>query len=274
MSEVYEGLHAPSGRTVAVKVLSAEWCLHPELVARFLNEAQALQRLRHARIVTAFSSGTLPNGPPFIILEWLPVGLHQVLAREEGALSPRLAVHVARQLAEALAALHAQGIVHRDLKPANVLLAREERPSLDVKLADLGLAKLPPSKAVPEGEGEDGPLAISPVSTGGGAMLGTWDYMAPEQWIASKCVDPKTDVYALGVLLFQMLAGRLPFVAEQQKDLMYLHLLEPPPLGLLGDAVSAELRGLISEMLSKKAAPRPTMSCVVVRLASLLDGLL
>jgi serine/threonine-protein kinase len=273
MSEVYEGRHALSGRAVAVKVLSAEWCIHPELVARFLNEAQALQRLRHARIVTAFSSGILPEGPPFIILEWLPVGLHQVLEREKGALSPRLAANVARQLAEALAALHAQGIVHRDLKPANVLMARQDRSILEVKLADLGLAKVP-SKAAPGGGGEGSPLSISPVSTGGGALLGTWDYMAPEQWIASKGVDPKADVYALGVLLFQMLAGRLPFVAEQQKDLMYLHLLEPPPLGLLGGTVPADLRGLVSEMLNKKAGPRPTMSYVVGRLASLLDGLL
>jgi len=260
MGEVYEGRHVSTGHPVAVKVLYPEWCLHPEVIARFLNEAHALQRLQHARIVTAFAWGTLPDGPPFMLLEWLPSNLHQALERAGGALPPRAAVRVATQLAEALEALHAQGLIHRDLKPANVLLARENLDALEVKLADLGLAKAleaPPSLAVP-------------VSTGGSALLGTWEYMAPEQWIQSKHVDPKADVYALGVLVFQLLTGRLPFVAGQQKDWMYFHLMEPPPLHLLDGLVPQPTVALIARMLSKKASPRPAMHEVAEQLGKAL----
>lgn len=260
MSEVYEGRHVNSGHPVAVKVLSPEWCLQPEVVARFLNEARALQRLRHARIVKTFACGTLPEGAPFMILEWLPVDLHQVLSRAEGPLSSQAAVRIAWQLADALAALHDHGLVHRDLKPANVLLARDEPTALEIKLADLGLAKVLPD--------ETAARAALPVSTGGGTLLGTWDYMAPEQWIQSKSVDPRADVYALGVLLFQLLTGRLPFIAEQQKDLMYLHLLEPPPLELLEGRGPVGLRTLLTGMLGKKPSQRPTMHEVLARLAA------
>ncbi|QRK06582.1 serine/threonine protein kinase [Archangium violaceum] len=265
MSEVYEGRHETLGHPVAVKVLFPEWNAHEKVVARFLNEARALQSLRHARIVTAFTYGTLPEGPPFMILEWLPVDLHQLLSRTGGPLPPGAAVRISAQLADALTALHERGIVHRDLKPANVLLAREELPSLEVKLADLGLAKVPPGGAEDHPDGGAGP-GPAPVSTGSSAMLGTWDYMAPEQWIESRRVDPKADVYALGVLLFQLVTGRLPFIAEQQKDLMYLHLMEPPALELLEGQVPVTLRDLVAGMLGKKPAQRPTMREVMERL--------
>ncbi|WP_239470205.1 serine/threonine-protein kinase [Archangium violaceum] len=268
MSEVYEARHGLDGNPVAVKVLSLEWCANEELVARFLNEARALEHLRHERIVTLFAYGTLPGGgSPFMVLEWLPVDLHQVLMHAGGPLSPSTAARITQQLAEALAALHNRGIVHRDLKPANVLLPREELTPLDVKLADLGLAKVLPGEAMPHPGGESKTLSSLPVSTGGSALLGTWDYMAPEQWIQSKAVTPKADVYALGVLFFQMLTGRLPFLAEQQKDLMYLHLLEPPRLDLLANSVPTTTRELLGRMLNKKPSPRPTMREVMEQLS-------
>ena len=260
MSEVYEGRHVTSGQPVAVKILAPEWSHQAEVVARFLNEARALQGLPHARIVKTFACGTLPEGSPFMVLEWLPVDLHQLLSRAKGPLPTQAAIHIAWQLADALAALHAHGLVHRDLKPANVLLAREAPTDWEVKLADLGLAKVLPN--------ETASRAALPVSTGGRTLLGTWDYMAPEQWIQSKGVDPKADVYALGVLSFQLLTGRLPFVAEQQKDLMYLHLLEPPPFELLGDRVPTGVRALLTGMLGKKPSQRPTMKEVMARLAA------
>lgn len=106
-----------------------------------------------------------------------------------------------------------------------------------------------------------------PVSTVGNTRLGTLDYMAPEQWKRSKSVDPKADVYALGVLLFEMLAGRLPFIPDEENDLMYLHLIVPPPLELLEGVAPAALCGLISRMLKKKPAERPTMREVLEQLA-------
>jgi len=267
-SDVYEARHLASGAPAAVKVLHGDWCLDREVVARFFNEALALQHLQHPRIVQNFDCGALPEGPPYMILEWLPVDLHQVLARAGSGFSPDVGARVAAQLAEALAALHAHGLVHRDLKPANVLLSEENPAVAEIKLADLGLAKLLSGDEVaPRAHNTPAPLAALPVSTGGSALLGTWEYMAPEQWVQSKNVDPRVDVYSLGVLLFQMLSGRLPFVAEQQKDWMYFHVMEAPPLSLLDGRAPAGLRELIARMMSKKPASRPTMREVVASLS-------
>jgi serine/threonine-protein kinase len=264
-SEVFEGRRAADGHAVAIKVLREEWREHPEVVARFLNEARALEHVRHANVVTIFDSGILPEGPPFMILEWLPFDLHHSLATAGGALSLRVAVCVAVQIGEALAALHDRGLVHRDLKPANVLLDRADLGAARVKLADLGLAKvLIDKQSSPSGEAR--PIAALPVSTGGSAVLGTCEYMAPEQWVESKRVDPKADVYSLGILLFQMLAGRLPFVADGQKDWMCYHVLAPPPLHLLEGAVPESALALVARMLSKKRSSRPTMREVLALL--------
>ncbi|TKD05304.1 serine/threonine-protein kinase [Polyangium fumosum] len=265
-SEVFEGCCTSDGHAVAIKVLREEWREHTEMVARFLNEARALEHVRHANIVTIFDSGTLPEGLPFMILEWLPVDLHHALANAGGALSLRVAVRVAVQIGNALAVLHDRGLVHRDLKPANVLLDRADLGAARIKLADLGLAKVLIDKYSLT-YGEAGQIAALPVSTGGSAVLGTCEYMAPEQWVESKRVDPKADIYSLGVLFFQMLAGRLPFVADGQKDWMCYHVLAPPPLHVLEGAMPARVVDLVARMLSKKPSPRPTMREVLDLLA-------
>lgn len=259
-SEVYEGRHRVTGEPVAVKVLRPEWCLHAEVVARFLNEAQALQGLHHPHLVSALALGTFPQGAPFMVLEWLPADLHQLLAESGGRLPLDTSVQLILQLAGALDALHANGLVHRDLKPANVLLAQRDSRALIAKLADLGLAKH---------IARESPLSSAiHVSTAGSALLGTWDYMAPEQWIQSKSVSPKADVYSLGVLWFQLLVGRLPFIARSEKDLMYHHLLELPPMELLGAQVPGSMRSLMARMLSKKTAERPTPREIQVLLSA------
>lgn len=251
-STVYAGRHATRREPVAVKVLSPEWCLHPEVVARFLNEARTLQELRHPHLVRALASGVLPQGLPFMVLEWQPEDLHEALARQGGRLPARDSVQVVRQLAEVLALLHARGLIHRDLKPANVLVARREPGAWWVQLADLGLAK-----RLATGEGAASAL---PVSTAGSALLGTWDYMAPEQWVRPKSVDDRADVYSLGVLWFQLLTGRLPFIAGEQQGLMFCHVARPPPLELLEGVAPAALGSLLARMLAKKAAERPAMA--------------
>lgn len=152
--------------------------------------------------------------------------------------------------------------MHRDLKAANVLLSDPDLARARACLADLGLAKVGPERA-------EGRPVLEHVSTGGGARLGTWDYMAPEQWIKSKTVSPKADVYALGVLLFQMLAGRLPFPADQAKDLMLFHLFEEPPLGAIGGNAPPQLVDLVAQMLAKTAPARPAMAEVVERLGAI-----
>jgi serine/threonine-protein kinase len=269
MSEVYEGRHAGRGCAVSIKVLHPDLCVERDMVARFLNEAQSLEALRHERLITVFAWGCLPEGRPFMVLEWLPHNLGQALARAGGAVVSEVAVRAAVQIAEAVVALHDRNILHRDLKPANILLAQEELASAEFKLADLSLAKVV-RKEVSEGEPEPrAPLGVIHVSTGGNDLLGTPEYMAPEQWIRSKSVDDKADVYSLGVLLFQMIAGRLPFVAEQPKEWMGLHLLQSPPLDLLEGLAPAALRDLIAQMLGKKAAPRPSMRDVLEQLTAM-----
>ncbi|WP_309895185.1 serine/threonine-protein kinase [Archangium sp.] len=254
-SEVHAGRHATSGVPVAVKVLSPEWCLHPEVVARFLNEARTLQELRHPHLVRALASGVLPEGPPFMVLEWQPEDLHHALAREGGRLAVQDCVQVLRQLAEVLALLHSRGLVHRDLKPANVLVAHREPGAWRVQLSDLGLAKRLAT-------GSQHATAL-PVSTAGSALLGTWDYMAPEQWAHSKTVDDRADVYSLGVLGFQLLTGRLPFIAGGQQGLAFCHVVQPPPLELLEGLAPVALRSLLARLLDKKAPARPSMTEVL-----------
>lgn len=259
-SDVYAGHHVASGEPVAVKVLGSRQCLHAELVARFLNEAQTLQELRHPRLVRALAFGVLPEGRPFMILEWMPIDLQQALQRAGGSLPSQRCAQVIRQLVEALDVLHTHGLVHRDLKPANVLLSHEEPEAWDLKLADLGLAKrLVDISPLP---------SVIPVSTAGNALLGTWDYMAPEQWLHSKSVDSQADVYALGVLWFQMLAGRLPFVAKEQNDLLSQHVLLDPPLQLLSDLAPGPTQAMVARMLAKKPSHRPTLRDIQELLSS------
>lgn len=267
MSEVYEGRRAGSEASVAVKILHLDLCLYPNVVTRFLNEALALEVLKHERIIALFAWGRLPEMPPFMVLEWLPCSLEQALERAGGPLTTSIAARVAAQIAEAAAVLHDRGIVHRDLKPANILLTEDALAHAEIKLADLGLIKVLGGRTANAVPGAAAPIDVFPLSTAGSDLLGTSEYMAPEQWIQSKSVDGKADVYSLGVLLFQMITGGLPFLAAQPKEWMALHTLRTPPLGRLDDRAPLPLRELIARMLSKKSAPRPTMHQVVNELA-------
>ncbi|MCY1036811.1 serine/threonine-protein kinase [Corallococcus sp. BB11-1] len=260
-SEVYDALREADGTRVAVKLLRAELCLHAEMVARFLNEARTLMELRHPHLVRAFEVGVRPDGRPFMVLEWLPQDLHAVLRSAGGRLPTTDCARLVQQLAGALDHLHRQGFIHRDLKPANVLMACSEPGRMDARLTDLGLAK--------RSSGAATAAAALAVSTGAQARLGTWDSMAPEQWVDSKRVDAKADVYALGVLWFQLLTGRLPFEAGDEKGLMFQHLLEAPPLALL--AASAT-RSWVGRMLAKKPVERPTLGELLGAFPNLPDA--
>jgi serine/threonine-protein kinase len=150
-----------------------------------------------------------------------------------------------------------------------VLLAEEDLSHAELKLADLGLCKVfreGAAGAVPQNAVV---IPVFPLSTGGSDLLGTWEYMAPEQWIQSKTAGPKADVYSLGVLLFQMVAGRLPFTANEQREWMAFHVLRSPPLELLEGRASPRLGELIARMLSKKVAERPAMREAAEALAAL-----
>lgn len=250
-SEVYEALQDGPGTLVAIKLLRSELCMHAEVVARFLNEARSLTELRHPNLVRALEVGGSQDGRPFMVLEWLPVDLHAVLQKEGGRLPAGDCARVVQQLARVLVHLHRHGLVHRDLKPANVLMAQSEPGRMEARLADLGLAKRMKEVAAS--------TVALPVSTAREARLGTWDFMAPEQWVDSKRVDAKADIYALGILWFQMLVGHLPFEAKNEQGLMFQHLLETPPVALLEHRASPATRRWVSRLLEKKPAARPTL---------------
>lgn len=253
-SRVYQAYDETSPQPVAVKVLDAEACAHAELVARFLNEAQILMTLSAPNIIRALSSGELSSGEPYVVLEWQPYNLAQVLAA--GPLSTETALYLVEQLATGLVELHTRGLVHRDLKPSNVLLDRDQPSAAHAKLSDLGLAKL-----VRSDDASD--AAILYISTVRGARLGTWEYMPPELWIDAKGVDDRTDVYSLGILLFQMLTGVVPFTAVEPQTLMTQHLFEPPPLKAIEGLLGGEMTAVLAAMLAKRARTRPTAAAIL-----------
>jgi len=263
MCLVYEARPEGESKSVAIKVLHDMWAADEEIRRRFLNEAFILHTMHHPNVVFAFGDGTLPSGEPYMVLEWLPFSLSSVLDDRQSGLDPIVVIRLSTQLARALVFLHEQNIVHRDIKVANVLLDDADLTKAHVRLADLGLAKVAPERRSVLG---------MQVSTGARARFGTWDYMAPEQWIRSKEVDAKTDVYSLGVLLFQLISGTLPFVAGDAKGLMAMHLFKEPPLMRLGGDVLPAFRQLIQRMLGKTPKERPTMTEVLERLEMMANA--
>jgi serine/threonine protein kinase len=220
MGDVFEAIHSVIQRRVAIKVLRREHCGDPALVQRFFNEARAANAIRHPNIVEVLDVGMLPGGLPYIAMERLEgETLSQRLARE-GRLEVERALEYAVQAASALQAAHKRGIVHRDLKPDNLFIVPDPRvPGHElIKVLDFGIAKLHGDR-------------LSQVKTNVGSILGTPPYMSPEQCRGiPDAVDHRSDVYALGVILFEMLCGAPPFVAEGVGDVMVMHLSSPPPL--------------------------------------------
>jgi eukaryotic-like serine/threonine-protein kinase len=254
---IYEARAPGDLKSVAAKVLHRVWAADDETCKRFLNEAHVLATLRHPNIVAALGVDVLPSGEPYMILEWVPFSLQTVLDQYKTGLEPAIVVRLAVQITRALVFLHEQSIIHRDIKAGNVLLDSDDLAMTRIRLADLGLAKIAPERRSSGGMN---------ISTGGKARFGTWDYMAPEQWIGSKEVDPKTDVYSLGVLLFQLISGVLPFVAVDAKSLMRMHLFQEAPVDRLQGECSKALVTLVDRMLRKTIKERPSMNEVAGRL--------
>ncbi len=211
MGRVYLGVHPDIGSRVAIKVLSADRIMDTHLVHRFFDEARAVNVIRHEAIVNVLDLSTLPDGRPYIVMEYLDgAPMSSVIRRGPAPLGG-----LARAMSEVLGALqaaHDKGIVHRDLKPDNIFLSPNGRP----KVLDFGIAKL-----IPELGGSTDPTRT-------GSLLGTPHYMSPEQTL-SRPVDARADVYAAGVILFEAATGRRPFDSDSLFDLMRQHLEEPPP---------------------------------------------
>ncbi len=247
MGTVYSAVHPLIGKKVAVKVLKAELCANQATIDRFVSEAQAVNKIGHPNIVDVFALGELEDGRAYMVMEWLRgEDLKTRLGR--GPMSVHDACDILDGIARALDAAHAKEIVHRDLKPDNVFLHQVEDGPLMVKLLDFGIAKL---------------VRVTPGTekTQTGNMLGTPRYISPEQ-ARGIHVDHRADIYSLGVMAYEMLAGRAPFNGESAMDLVVKHLNEaPPPLSQFAK-VPKSLEQCVMAMLEKDPGSRPTLEDV------------
>ncbi len=214
MGAVYLAEHVLMRKRLAVKVLHAEMTRMPEMVARFEREAMAAAHIEHPNVAAATDFGKLENGAFFLVLEYVEgTNLRDLI--ERGPLEIRRALHIAHQMASALARAHALGIVHRDLKPENVMLVLRDGDADFVKVLDFGIAKVPVGDLGRTSSNKDGAQVLTQL----GMVYGTPEYMAPEQALGQE-VDLRADLYALGVILFEMLSGVRPFDADTKVALL------------------------------------------------------
>ncbi len=236
MGTVYACRHVVVGKLAAMKVLRAGVERADGVLQRFVREAQTANLLRSRHIVEVSDFGQLPNGAFFVVMELLE---GQDLARAMRAgLTRRELVHVFTQIAETLQLAHERGIVHRDLKPDNVFLVNEAGDPLFVKLLDFGIAK------ILHGDGNSG-------LTETGVILGTPYYMSPEQ-ARAEAIDHRSDIYALGVMMYRAFTGRLPFMADSTMGVLTRHLTEAPELPSRVTAVDQVTERMILRCLAKK----------------------
>jgi Tol biopolymer transport system component len=245
MGEVWQATDTKLQREVAIKALPPELANDEGRLARFRREAQVLASLNHSNVAAIYGIEEA-SGQPFLVLEHVP-GEDLAERLKRGALSPEEAIEVARQVAEALEEAHEHGVVHRDLKPANVKVT----PDGKVKVLDFGLAK---AWAAETGSGSTPDLSQSPTlahtGTAAGVILGTAAYMSPEQ-ARGKPVDKRSDVWAFGALLHEMLTGRPLFAGETVSDVLAAVLTREPDWALLPSATPAAVRQLLRRCLER-----------------------
>jgi len=302
MGAVYEAEHVAIGRRVAVKILHTQFSKHADLVERLRREAQAASRIGHPNIVDVTDFGRTEDGSAYLAMEFLHGTDLGAILRERGSLSEARAIHIGLQTVQALAAAHREGVVHRDLKPENIFIINPRDwlieksvakaaaistgprsggpPSSSptnsiydlVKVLDFGIAvQLGSPMAEPS-------VAVAPVLRSGrltnpGLTVGTPDYMAPEQATGSH-VDARADIYAVGTLLYEMICGRVPFIAPSVPELLTMKTEQPAPTPrVFMPAISPPLEALILRCLDRDPNSRPqTMEAVEAALLDMAAG--
>ncbi|HEX5709478.1 MAG TPA: protein kinase [Pyrinomonadaceae bacterium] len=242
MGTVYRGTHVLMEKIVAVKVLHPALAADDKIVARFTREAKAASRISHPHAIIVTDFGETETGVVFLVMEYLRGRTLKQVVRSDGPMTLARASEIIRQVCGALDAAHAEGVVHRDLKSDNIML--DESPSGDwAKVLDFGIAKI----IEPEG-------TIDPELTAPNLIIGTPQYMSPEQCAQASEIDARSDIYSLGVIVYEMLAGHVPFTGDSPTAIMMKHIQEPPP-SLLEER--DDLPPSVARVVERALAKRP-----------------
>jgi len=245
MGVVYLAEHPVIGKRVALKVIHPELARNPEVVSRFIMEAKSVNQIGHEHIVDIGDFGTTANEEFYFIMEYLQGESLADRLKREVRLSQARALHVAAQIADALGASHEHGIIHRDLKPENIFLITRRGDPDFVKVLDFGLAKL---TQVEERVTH---------KTRAGSVMGTPYYMSPEQGEGKIEIDSRADIYSLGILLFEMLTGKVPFGGEGYGEIIVKHIThQPPSARRINPAISAAVEMILFRALAKERETR------------------
>jgi serine/threonine-protein kinase len=246
MGAVYLATQVALDRRVALKVVKGDFLKDPVVTERFKREALAVARLKHPHIVTVYDFGFTPDGAAYLVMEFLEGRTLRQEIHARGRVPAGPAVDLMRQVCAAVSAAHAEGIIHRDLKPDNIFLEQGHDGALTVKILDFGIAKLKQNSA----EGSSHDLAM------GGVLLGTPLYMSPEQ-CQGESLDQRSDIYSLGCVFYEMLAGRPPFTGDTATQLIVKHVSEEPaPLDRLAPNAPPELAEILMKAIAKAPEAR------------------
>ncbi|MCB9743394.1 MAG: serine/threonine protein kinase [Alphaproteobacteria bacterium] len=258
MGTVYEAREVNQQRPAAVKMIHKHLAMHKRISDRFRREMELTAAIESPYVVKAYDYGQAPGGELYLAMEFIDGRPLNAVIAKAGRLDVSRAVDIAVQLCHALADAHRRGIIHRDIKPENVMLIETAEGQEEVRILDFGVARLVDTSGEDEG-------SVQNTMTRAGSPLGTLPYMSPQQ-IACEPLDFRTDLYSLGIVLYEMLAGKPPFHSATRKQALQDHLFkQPPPIREANPAVTAGLAMVIDALLAKEPEDRPRSADEVIQ---------